>query len=120
MTMSECYQALGGNYKDVLARFRSEERIAKYIIKFLQDQSFHNLQAALETGDADTAFRAAHTLKGVAQNLGLDQLSNSSVQITEALRTKDLSQATALFSVVSSDYLLTIQSIQNYQSNPSN
>ena len=45
--------------------------VRRFALKFLQDDSFPNLKKALEAQDAPTAFRAAHTLKGVCQNLGL-------------------------------------------------
>ena len=57
------------NYDDVLARLSKEERVEKYIIRFLDDQSFVQLKVALAEGNTELAFRSAHTLKGVAQNL---------------------------------------------------
>ena len=39
-----------------------------------------------QAGDTTTAFRAVHTLKGVALNLGLGSLAHASSQMTEALR----------------------------------
>ena len=39
-----------------------------------------------QAGDATTAFRAVHTLKGVALNLGLGSLAHASSQMTEVLR----------------------------------
>ena len=115
MTINECYQALGGNYDNVLTRFRSEERIQKYIYKFLEDTSFINMQTALENGQIEEAFRAAHTLRGVSENLGLDKLSNSSYLITEALRSGNDVLASTLFPQVKEDYQLTMDAIKCYQ-----
>lgn len=42
-----------------------------------------------QAGAATTAFRAVHTLKGVALNLGLGSLAHASSQMTEALRGQD-------------------------------
>ena len=39
-----------------------------------------------QAGDTTTAFRAVHTLKGVALNLGLGSLAHASSQMTETLR----------------------------------
>lgn len=39
--------------------------------------------------DAEGAFMAAHTLKGVSQNLGFDNLYEPAVVVTEALRGAD-------------------------------
>lgn len=113
MTVRDCYQALGGSYEDVLSRFRTEDRIKKYIFKFLNDQSFQSLERALAVGGMEDAFRAAHTLKGVVQNLGFDRLAESTHLITEALRAGDSVQATSLFTQLSMDYNVTISSIQN-------
>lgn len=41
-----------------------------------------------QAGDATTAFRAVHTLKGVALNLGLGSLAHASSQMTEAQRAR--------------------------------
>ncbi|MCC0764964.1 Hpt domain-containing protein [Clostridioides sp. ES-S-0006-03] len=115
MTIKECYQSFGGAYQDIFNRFRSEERIEKYINKFLQDQSFQTLKLSLETGNIEDAFRSAHTLKGVSQNLGFNRLAESSHLITEALRTEDIIKATSLFLQVSEDYNTVVASIKEYQ-----
>lgn len=43
----------------------------------------------MAAGDAKEAFVAAHTLKGVSQNLGFDNLYEPAVVVTEALRGAD-------------------------------
>ena len=53
---------------------------------FPGDDSMQNLTNAMNAGDTTTAFRAVHTLKGVALNLGLGSLAHASSQMTEALR----------------------------------
>ena len=40
MTMRECYEAIGGNYEDVLGRLHSEALIRRFTLKFLEDQSY--------------------------------------------------------------------------------
>lgn len=47
MTIQECYEAIGGNYEDVLRRLRSEALIRKFTLKFLEDQSYPLLKQAL-------------------------------------------------------------------------
>ena len=70
MSLKECYDKMGADYEDVLSRLRSEVLVRKFALKFLDDDSYANLKAAMESGNAPEAFRGAHTLKGVAQNLG--------------------------------------------------
>ena len=86
MTLEQVYAAIGGDYKGVMERLPSADFVRRFALKFLQDDSFPNLKKALEEKDAPTAFRAAHTLKGVCQNLGFDALYAPSSALTEALR----------------------------------
>ena len=86
MTLEQVYTAIGGDYKGVMERLPSADFVRRFALKFLQDDSFPNLKKALEEKDAPTAFRAAHTLKGVCQNLGFDALYVPSSALTEALR----------------------------------
>ena len=79
MTMRECYEAIGGNYEDVLGRLHSEALIRRFTLKFLEEQ-------ALENKNFEDAFRGAHTLKGVCQNLSFDRLYEVSHELTELLR----------------------------------
>ena len=74
MTMQECYKAIGGNYEAVLGRLHSEALIRRFALKFLEDQSYIQLKQALENKNYEDAFRGAHTLKGVCQNLSFDRL----------------------------------------------
>ena len=115
MTIQECYTALEGDYEEVLSRLYSEALVKKFVGKFLADQSFQQLEGSLNAEDYDEAFRAAHTLKGVAQNLSFTKLYHSSHEITEALRTKDYALAAQLLASVSRDYEQTVAAIQAYQ-----
>ena len=86
MTMQECYKAIGGNYEAVLVRLHSEALIQRFTLKFLEDQSYLQLKQALENKNYEDAFRSAHTLKGVCQNLSFDRLYEVSNELTELLR----------------------------------
>ncbi len=86
MTIQECYEAIGGNYEDVLGRLHSEALIRKFALKFLDDKSYSQLKQALEDKNYEEAFRGAHTLKGVSQNLSFDRLYEVSQELTELLR----------------------------------
>ncbi|MGN1095922.1 MAG: Hpt domain-containing protein [Eubacteriales bacterium] len=117
MTIEECYKKLGGSYSDIKMRLPSDKLIIKFITKFLNDDSFNNLCAGMQNGKRDEAFRAAHTLKGVCQNLGFDTLILSAGKLTELLRA-DVPQmpegAAELFSDVKRDYENTVSVIREY------
>ena len=86
MNLQECYRALEGDYDGVLGRLRTERMITKFVLKFLDDKSCENLMDAIARKDAETAFRAAHTIKGICQNLSFDRLYRSSHDLAECLR----------------------------------
>ena len=93
MTIQECYEAIGGNYEDVLRRLRSEVLIRKFTLKFLEDQSYSLLKQALGDNNYEEAFRGAHTLKGVCQNLSFDRLYEVSSELTELFERPDRREA---------------------------
>ncbi len=115
MTLSECFTALGGNYDEVIGRLRSERIVRKFVLKFLTDDSFANLCRALEEGNGEEAFRAAHTIKGICQNLGFDRLYKSSSRLTEELRSGGKPEKTDLFRDVEADYQVTMAAIRRLQ-----
>ena len=89
ISMREAYEKIGANYDDACARLMGDEMLARFALKFLDDESMDKLEVAMAAGDAKGAFMAAHTLKGVSQNLGFDNLYEPAVVVTEALRGAD-------------------------------
>lgn len=86
MTVKECYDAIGADYDDVFSRLRKDDRIRKFVLKVLDDKSYELLLNSVESRDMAEAFRAAHTLKGVCQNLSLTRLYKSSSCLSDVLR----------------------------------
>lgn len=115
MTLQECYTALGGNYDEVLGRLRSERLIQKFVLKFLDDASYTALLHSMEEKNYEEAFRAAHTIKGVCQNLGFTKLLASSSELSEALRSGYTPGADALAEQVGQDYQTTVSAIRAFQ-----
>jgi HPt (histidine-containing phosphotransfer) domain-containing protein len=112
MTIEECYAAMDGDYQGVLSRLGNAERIQRFAIKFIDDKTFENLAKSFSAEDWEEAFRAAHTLKGVGQNLGFKRLYESSHDLTEALRGGKKDNADELFIEVTKDYQLTIEALK--------
>ena len=96
MRLEQLYQEIGGNYRSVIERLRQEERVEKFVLLFLQDDSYPTFIQAFEKGDVECAFRAVHTLKGVCVNLSFDTLYHIASEMTEALRNADLCKAAEL------------------------
>lgn len=86
MELRECYEQMGGDYDAVMGRLRQEERVRKFLRLFPADENFQLLTDSLAKEDWPTAFRAAHSMKGVALNLGFAALAQSASELTEVLR----------------------------------
>ena len=110
MTTEQFYEKIGGDFADTLSRLMTEERILRFVRKFPADESFGLLKDALARKSQEEAFRAAHTLKGVAQNLGFTTLYEKSSAVTEILRGGSL-EVDALMPELESIYRLTVDSI---------
>ena len=117
MTIQECYQKLGGDYAQVEKRLPGIHLIRRFNAKFLDDGSYPELCRAMEQGQTEEVFRAAHTLKGVSANLGFDRLTASSGELTELLRGRTdgiPTEAVPLLDMVRQDYELTADAIRAY------
>lgn len=115
MTIRECYGELGLDFDAVLSRLVNEKLVQKFALKFLDDPSFQNLKDALDSKDVETAFRAAHTLKGVCLNLGFDRLYEVSAELTEKLRGRDTSGTEEMFKKVETQYRILTDAIREME-----
>ena len=85
----------------------------KVIEVYLPKQmSAEELEAALKEQNVKEAFRAAHTLKGVCQNLGFSNLYAPAVTLTETLRAGQLEGTAEQFAEVEKQYRITMAAIQ--------
>lgn len=86
MDLKSCYAAFGGDYEEVLGRLYSEKLVKKFLLKFPEDKSFEAMLQAIREENGEEAFRMAHTLKGVCQNLGITRLGAVAASLSDALR----------------------------------
>lgn len=111
MTIREFYSKTGGNYQEVIRHLGTEERVARFLKMFLKDPSFACLEQALEQGNGQEAFRAAHTLKGVCLNLGFSGLYLKCSRVTENLREGNLEAGMRNMPALRQSYRLIVDSI---------
>ena len=84
------FNAYGGDNSTAMGRFFGNEGMyLRFLDMFFQDESFQQLENALDAGDLKDAFAAAHTLKGVAGNMGLTPFYDAVCVIVERLRTEE-------------------------------
>ena len=112
MGLKECYTAIGGNYEEVLGRLSSEKLVKKFVVKFLSDGSYDLLQESMKNENYEEAFRAAHTIKGICQNLSFGKLYESSHAMAEELRAGRTAEAAGLMGALETDYLQTTAAIR--------
>lgn len=118
MTLRECYDSIGSDFEKSVQRMCGKESmLAKFVKKFLADLTYPELATAFESGDIATAFRAAHTLKGLCLNLGFDALEKSSSELTEALRNtaSPAPNAAELYEQVKRDYDMTTSALKSVE-----
>lgn len=115
MTLQECYHVMGGDYQSVVGRLMNDRIVQKFVFKFLNDSSYDTLVQSMEEQNYSEAFRAAHTLKGVCQNLSFTRLGDSSSRLTEALRGEESEKYQELLKEVTSDYEQTVSAIRELQ-----
>ena len=90
MTLQECYVKIGGDYNDILHRFMNENMIHKFVLKFPQDNNMALFEESWAKKDYETAFRAMHTLKGVAVKLRSQEYDNLDGLITDVKKQYDI------------------------------
>lgn len=112
MELRQIYEQMHGDYDSVIKRLRADERIEKYLVKFMGNHMDCLIRDALAAGDYETAFREAHNLKGVCANLNMDALGKSASELTEALRNgTPKGDITPLVEAMQSDYDMTIRAL---------
>ena len=95
MTVNEFYRKVDGDYTDAINRLQSDVLIRKFLKMLPGDNSMTLLAEAVEKSEAAQAFRAVHTLKGMALNLSLSALAEVCSAMTELLRGKEALPAEA-------------------------
>lgn len=118
MTVKECYDQMGADYKSVYERLGNNEQLVEHFFqRFAQDSSFAALKEAREKQDQEAAFRAVHTLKGICINLGLTNLYQVSSDLTETLRNgkPDPEVEEQLYQKVEQEYHRVIERIEMWK-----
>lgn len=87
MELMEALRPVVADEEQTLRRFMGNLALyRKFALKFPQDENISLLEEAAATGDWPAAERFAHTLKGVAANLGFAELAQAAADLVTALR----------------------------------
>ena len=116
MTIKECYDKMGADYKNIFERIGDAGLIEYLVLKFTKDTNMEKLMDALARQDYEAGFMAVHTLKGVVLNLGLTQLEPGVVALTEEMRGNKAPQSQELVESVKDIYARTMLILEEYRS----
>lgn len=86
MTVQELYKALGEDYNEIFERIGNDKWIEKYLRKFNAEDYVTELKDAISSEQWEDLFKASHSLKGLALNLGLSKLADASTRLCETVR----------------------------------
>ena len=100
MTIEELYQKSGDDYNELLGRLFNAKLIEKLVKKYHDDQNYTQLCDGVAAKDREKVFTAAHTIKGLALNLGFGRLAKAATELTEATRNSYPDNVPALFEEV--------------------
>lgn len=81
----------------------------------LQDENFGLLDKALNEKDYQKAFEAAHALKGLTGNLGLQPMYKAVCTLVESLRAKEYSTVDAELCQINEQYALLTSILSDTQ-----
>lgn len=86
LKLYELYEEVGGDITNVLERLEDIETVEMFVLEFESDPSYAMLLQYLRENDLKSAFRAAHTLKGIGYTLGFKRLGDCAANLCEKLR----------------------------------
>ncbi len=87
MTITEFWDNIGADKEQILARFVGNAPLAERCTKkYLDDKTFGEFEMAIEEKDYHKIEMAAHTLKGLAGNLGFDNIQALGQKIVSDIR----------------------------------
>ncbi len=114
--MLEKLAGAGADIDQTLQRFMNNEGIyVKFLGKFLNDPSYKGLEESMDKKDYEEALKQAHTLKGVAGNLGLTPIFKAADTMVTKFRAGDLDGIDDEFEKLKTDYSDMVEIIRSNQ-----
>ena len=89
MLTIDALREYGANVDEGLGRCMGNEALYLKLVNTIpSEKNFETLKKSLDNNDLESAFDAAHALKGITGNLALTPLYDPIVEITELLRAR--------------------------------
>ena len=97
-----------------LARFGNMESFyIKFLKKFVDDKSFETLSSGIENKNLKDIKDGAHTLKGVAGNLGLNKVYQYSVELMRLAKENNLAEIKEIVEKLEEEIEKVISALKN-------
>lgn len=114
-TKKEQLEALGINVDSALSRFMGlEALLIKSLTLFTSDTTVETLKSAMLGNDLETAYAAAHTIKGMCGNLSMDSLYSKAAELCALLSAKDGQAAQAKFPAFIQEYDCVLEGVKKW------
>ncbi|WP_195270691.1 Hpt domain-containing protein [Eubacterium sp. 1001713B170207_170306_E7] len=105
MDILEGLESIGIDLDIVLHRFSNNAALLeRFLLKFPKDKTYSALKQAVEEKDYASIESDAHTLKGIAANLGFDLLSKRAAEMVDKVRANDYADLETIFEALSEEY----------------
>ena len=106
----------GVDWGDVSERFLGNENLViTFMMKFLNDKSMDLLTENIAKEDIEESFKAVHTLKGVAGNLGMKAMLPDVSNLTELLCTGKFDGAKEMYDKIKVKYDSLVAILSEYK-----
>ncbi|MDO4842924.1 MAG: Hpt domain-containing protein [Phoenicibacter congonensis] len=117
MNLKRFYDDLGQDYQTVLERVMGKEDFLDMMLhKFTADSTINRLEEAVGRHEAPEIFNQAHTMKGVAENLGLKPLYDKVSVLVEITRGGSVRGVDEAFAQVKQTYAEIIKALETTNS----
>lgn len=112
MNLKEFCEKLDIDYDNVLLKFGNNEILYKrFLKKFLEDETYYELEKSWNVKNYDEVEKSAHTLKGVSANLGINRLFELTSKIVQAVRMETYDNMEETYKKLEEEYRLTKEMI---------
>jgi len=105
MNLQEAIKEMNIDYDTAVNRFGGSEALyQKFLKRFLDDNTYYELEQAWEKQNYEEIEKKAHTLKGVAGNLNLDKLFSVSNDLVQKIRNKQYENLDESYQQIQEEY----------------
>lgn len=116
MHLQAFYQEIDSSYEEVLERFcGDEDLLGMFVVSFAEEPTFGKLTAAVQAADPRQVRYEAHTLKGVAANLGFEGLRAACEGLDLCVRREELEQIAPCYAQVEAAYRKVVNALGRLQ-----